>query len=340
MPTGFACYNRFERDIRAIRQLYDFTAHLYAEQNEALAAKRVAKTSSASMHTIIGTVTHNVNRLYEYTRSKYPEQLRRLLLLSAVAYVEGYLSELVREIATRTLAPFKSQDPLEVTKGKLLSLASVETLAEDIVEREVRQLTNGGLQDFAKYFKKKFGIAFGAVAADYGQLLEIHDRRHLHVHRNGICDATYAHQYPAAGFKPGDLVPVPQDYLLNSLAALRHFGVRVRDEALAKFPESVRRRRTVMGGRPAPSCRDDPLIVRLELTSQGYDPLTAIPKLPVPHYSAAVQLTVQDFLHQLIVEEAMCLCVISGTEDEIRAVMQPLSRSEEFVVRSVSKVFG
>src|SRR3954470_13841636 len=112
MPTGFHSWNQFQREIRHLRQLYDFTAHLYMEENKKLASQVSPVVPNRSLHTSLGTVTHNVYGLYKATASHYPERLRPLILISAVTYLETYLSSLVREISERTIKPFLISSPL------------------------------------------------------------------------------------------------------------------------------------------------------------------------------------------------------------------------------------
>lgn len=338
---GFRCWNDFESELRILQQLYDFTAHLYAQEHDGLASQRTKRSPGKSMHTTVGTITHNINQLYEQTRGSYPNKLRELLLVSSITSLEVFLSALIVEISKRTLEPFMAQTPLRLMKAQALSHPSIEFLQEEIISREIRQLTNGGLVEFAKYFQSKFAIDFRNLKSGlYEKTLEIHERRHLYVHRNGICDAQYAHKYPVYGYEPEERIYTSHDYLIDAFNTLKDFAAQIKNFALAKYPTKNRRRRTAKGKLLAPATTYQPLLIRIELRRRNFDGITEIPKIPVKVGKSATVDSIGDFTYQMIQEESLFLLVVSGSEEEVRAIMRALKQREELWIRSVSRVFG
>ena len=342
--VGFRCWNEFEREIRLLQQLYDFTAHLYTQEHNKLKSKRTRRGPGRTMHTTVGTITHNINTLYAHTRGSYPNKIRELILVSAITSFEVYLSNLIDEISKRSLEPFMSQTPLSLLKAQALSYPSIEALQEDIINREIRNLTNGGLSDFTKFFQAKFSIDLKNLKDSlYQNILEVHERRHLIVHRNGICDARYAHRHPEFNYEPEQKIYISHDYIINSLNRLKEFAALIKNAALLKYPTSNRKRKTAKGDLPSPKLSYKPLLVRIEITNSKYDGLASIPDISVKTHrkgESASSCKIRDFTYQMIQEESLFFLVIGASDKEVKAIMYALKHQDEFIVRSVSQVFG
>lgn len=338
---GFRCWNDFEKEIRHLQQLYDFTAHLYAQEHESLALLR---KQSKSLHTSTGTITHDVNRLYEYTRNTYPNKLRELIIVSAVTSLEVFLSDLTYEISERTLEPFMSQSVIEFHKAKLLSYPSIEVLQDEIITGEVRQLTSGGLTEFLKYYQAKLGIDLKNLKPGlYEKVFEIHERRHLYVHRNGFCDAQYVRKYPASGFEIDQRINSNQEYLIASLNAIKEFAALIKNLALGKYPYSKRARHTIKGNLPSPVLENPPMMIRIEIKKQSYDATIELPKIMMKIWypnSLVSEHCLGDFIHRIIQEGNTLFLIVSGTPLEIKAIMRVLKQADEIMVRSMSQVFN
>jgi hypothetical protein len=306
-----------------------------------LASQRTRHGPGRSMHTTVGTITHNINRLYAQTEGNCPNKLRELLLVSSVTSLEVFLSELIVEISKRTLDPFMSQTPLELIKAQALSYPSIEFLQEEVITREIRQLTNGGLAEFAKYFHSKFSIDVKNLGNGlYGKVLDIQERRHLYVHRNGICDVQYAKKYPAYGYEPEQKIYTDHDYLIDAFNTLKEFADLIKTAALTKYPAKTRKRRTANGRLPSPSLDNQPLLIRIELQKRNFDGVAEIPQIPVRVGKSTEAHCIGDFTYQMIQEENLFLLIVAGTDEEVKAIMRALKQREEMWVRSVSQVFG
>ncbi len=338
---GFKCWNDFEAEIRLLQQLYDFSVHLYSREHDSLASQRFTPKAGTSIHTSVGTITHNINRLFVQTSTNYPYKLRELILVSAVTSLEVFLSDLILEISRRTLAPFLTQTPIELIKAQALSYPSIESLQEDIVGREIRQLTSGGLTEFEKFYRSRFGIDFKALGSGYYEkILEIHDRRHLYVHRNGICDEHYSSKYPSFGYDLGKRIYSDHEYLINVFNTLKGFGAQIKIAALAKYPTDERRRRSAIGNRLAPRFEQQPLLIRIELQKKDYDGIGEIPNIAVQVGKSRTPHILGEFVYHMIQEENLFLLILAGTDEEVKAIMHALRHQEELIIRSVSGLFA
>jgi endonuclease III len=81
MPVGFESHNEFEQEATRLKQLYDLTVALCGEEHERIAEALKDTDAFETKHTEIGEIAHNLNQLYEYTKSRYPNRLRQLLWL-------------------------------------------------------------------------------------------------------------------------------------------------------------------------------------------------------------------------------------------------------------------
>lgn len=339
--VGFCCWNVFEKEIRKLQQLYDFTAHLYNQECKIL---KTLRKQSKSIVTSTGTITHDVTRLCDYTRDIYPNKLRELLIVSAITSLEVYLSDLVIEISERTLEPFLSQSILEIPKAKLLSYSSIEVLQGEMIAGEVRQLTSGGIVEYIKYYRAKIGIDLKNLKSGLlNRVLEIHARRHLYVHRNGFCDAQYIRKHPTSGFEMDRRINSTQEYLIASLNTLKEFAALINNLALQKYPRSKRARHTITGIRPSPVFENPPMMIRIEVKKQSYDPLEELPKLNIKVRQPNSPIYEHDlgyFIHRMIQEGTTLFLVVSGTPIELKAIMNKIKHQDTIIVRSMSQIFG
>lgn len=337
VSSGFPSWNRLQKDVRDLRQLYDITSHLYAaEHNRLRDALGSGVERGDSMQTSVGLITHSVQNLYDRTKKHYPERLRSLLLIALVAHLEGYFTDLVEEIAERTLEPFHTDDRREYSTRRLLSLPSLRSMQEDIIHDDCRRLTGGGLSESRKYYRRRFSIDFAALGVPYDQVVEMHDRRHLHVHRGGKCDAQFAQRHSALGFLPGEYLLVDQNYLLGSFDLTLSLGGAVGDAALSRYPRSTRKKRTWVNK----GAQRDPaqvLIVRIETRVARYDPISHLPTLMTRATASRGSQPLLKYLRQVIVEGQESLVFVGGTPQELRGVMHTLKTQEPFLVRSVSQ---
>ena len=97
-------------------------------------------------------------------------------------------------------------------------------------------LPNGGLDAIRKFYVSSLGIDILAQGQNLSHLEELHERRHIYVHRAGYVDEQYCHRFPLSGATPGRLLPVDEGYLLNAIDAVYASGLHIRNAADAKFP--------------------------------------------------------------------------------------------------------
>ena len=109
-----------------------------------------------------------------------------------------------------------------------------------MILKDTRSVTSGGLNIAKKYYKKRFKIDFDNLTTPFNDIEEVHIRRHLHVHRNGICDLGYAKKYALYGFQAGDYIKIEHEYLVLALNAVKIFVENINSKIIEIFPINKR----------------------------------------------------------------------------------------------------
>lgn len=236
---GFHSHSQFKKQIRRLSHLYDFA--MYSMESVRIGLLRRVRDGAIDLSHHIrsqyGFVSeHSVNLLIGHTRTVYPETLRSALLVRAVSAFEVLLIQMIREVSTRSLVPFMSDTPVQLAPGLLLSLPDVDSLRDYLVTREIRNLTSGGFQEICRYYRKILGIDLAQSPVDMSSLSEMHERRHLHVHRAGHADDAYRKRF-APDLRPDEYLPIDEEYLHTAFDALAAVAEYVATEASARFPE-------------------------------------------------------------------------------------------------------
>jgi hypothetical protein len=81
------------------------------------------------------------------------------------------------------------------------------------------------------------GIEIEPPGVPLKDLDEVHDRRHLYVHRGGMADDQYCNSYPATGAIPDTLIPVDEAYLIRCITLLEDSARHVNNQLGARFPD-------------------------------------------------------------------------------------------------------
>lgn len=167
--------------------------------------------------------------------------LRAILFVRLVSVLEAYLIDTVRWLFLHRKDLFHKDETLELQYRELLAARSLNQLFGKLIERECRRLQNRGFAEMRKYFQKRFAIDFAMAGTPsvFPVLEEMHERRHLLVHRLGRTDDIYRRAYKTREAR----LSVPEDYLLSGLSGSRETCVL----RPAGGPATVRG-----GGRQAP----------------------------------------------------------------------------------------
>ena len=238
MPA-LSAYADFLQSLNRARRLHDFTNHVYAEFHETgidQLRRRENREKKLQIQTASGPRSYPLKVLAYHARDVYPDLLRSVLLVRIVAAHELLLIESIKEISERTSSPFKTDAMIEIQQSQLLTLAEKDGLLGHIVAKAQRKLSSGGLNEMEKYYKKHFGISTAPTPGRLADVTEIHERRHLHVHANGVADEQYMNKHKGSSVSVGDKLPVDAKYFNRALFILNESALHVRKALLAQHP--------------------------------------------------------------------------------------------------------
>jgi len=335
---GFWSYNRLKSEIKNLRQIYDFTYHLYLQENEIIKEKlskhSLKEKKLISVTTKIGATSHSLNSLYVYTQTNYPNKLRHLILINLITNLEVYFTNLVREIAERDIEPFKNEnEKVEYFRNHLLNFSTIKSIEDDLLNKDIRKLTSGGLEKSEEFFLKRFDINFKNLGIDFKDIEEIHERRHLFVHRNGICDAIYSKTYPAFGFKPGDVICLQHDYIIYALDKILEFAGKINKQCLSKFPDSKRKIKSLKGPKTFIT-GEVKLLIEFETLKNNFDINSEILNKPLNHRTEIVN----DFTLQYIIFEKRIQLYISAGQKELGMILSIVKQNANLLILNKTEI--
>ncbi|MBX3658471.1 MAG: hypothetical protein KF740_08565 [Ramlibacter sp.] len=232
-------YRTFDKVARRIQLLYEVTIHSYGVMYEAGRQKlrdKKALGESIDIELESRTVKRPLKILAFHSRDVYPHMLRANLLVRLVTAFEVFLVDAVEEVAERSDTPFEIDARVEMSQRQFLALGKQQLVKDYVVRRTTRQMTSGGLDEIRKFYTKCLGVDVHPPTLTLTELQEIHERRHIHVHRAGYADEQYVHKYPATGAKIDQVLPVAETYLLRAIEVLSQSAEHVHQAVTAKYP--------------------------------------------------------------------------------------------------------
>jgi hypothetical protein len=240
-----SAYRDLHKALQRIRLLYEATMHSYGVLYETgRDAMRDANRRDEKVEFRLGAqvVKRPLKVVTYHARDVYPELLRSTLLVRTVAAYEAFLVDCVEEVSTRSREPFLSDGRLDFSQEQLLVIDAEEGIFRHIVKRSLRRLTSGGLKEIRKFYQKNLGTDLTPDSATFTNVEEIHDRRHLFVHRSGYADAEYIARHPSTGAVEDKLLPVSEAYLAEVFQTLERSGLHIKQALEALYPEPQTRR--------------------------------------------------------------------------------------------------
>lgn len=326
---GFESYNKFKKNIKDARQIYDITFHLYQSESTKLRQKIKSGIINPTIRTSVGSIEHTPTALCERLRAYYPYKLRQLILISTITALEVYLTDVILEIYKRNITPFKKTDEnVSFAKSYLLSMSSMYKIQNDLITKDFRSLTSGGLKEIDKYYRKTFDIDIKNLGVDFQEIEEIHTRRHLFVHRDGIVDSEYVTKFPQYDYKIGQQIMITHDYLLFALNKLSEFGKVINKILLQKFPDIYRKPIYHIGDRSFNE-EEVNLMVEISVLKENFDAITYLNSLDVNGD------VLKDYIVQITTIDNNCILFISGKQGVISKFFNPIIENRNMMISKI-----
>ncbi|MDT7848122.1 hypothetical protein Q9292_00765 [Methylophilus sp. VKM B-3414] len=194
------------------------------------------KDEKVEFHLGSDVVKRQLKVVTYHARDVYPELLRSTLLVRIVAAYEAFLVDCIEEVSTRSREPFLTDGRVDFSQEQLLSIDAQEGVYHHIVKKTLRRLTSGGLKELRKFYQKNLGIDLTSEPVTFGTIEEIHDRRHLFVHRSGYADGEYVAKHGSSWAVEDKLLPVPEAYLVSVLQTLESSGLHIKKSLETIYP--------------------------------------------------------------------------------------------------------
>ncbi|MCA9461188.1 MAG: hypothetical protein KC590_03570 [Nitrospira sp.] len=234
-----SAYSSFHKVIQRTRLLYEATIHSYHvfyESGRETLRDPAARELKIEFKLGQEIVKRPLKVVTYHARDVYPELLRSTLLIRLVAAYEAFLVEAVEEVSRRSSKPFMTDSRVDFSQEQLITIDSEEGVFPYIVERTLRRLTSGGLRETRKFYLKGMGFDLVDATASFDAIEEVHDRRHLFVHRSGYTDREYEKKYPESGISGGVMLSVPESYLAGAIIMLDSSALHIKRNLESLFP--------------------------------------------------------------------------------------------------------
>lgn len=164
-----------------------------------------------------GYITPTGYQLRRYLHRRYQAQLREVLLVRLVSALEVFLIETLVSLFMARKDLFAKKDVVEFNYGELLGATSITHLWSRVIQKECRRLQSQGYIEIRRFYQSRIGIDFYRSQVNERAMDEMHDRRHVLVHRLGKTDSFYRHKYSSTD----TALTVDEAYLLRSFRDVR-----------------------------------------------------------------------------------------------------------------------
>ena len=329
---GFQAYNKFRDNMKHARQLYDITVHLYRMETVDLGKKIKSGSSlNSSLRTSVGTIEHNPTTLYQRLKELYPVKLRELILISAITSLEVYLTDVVFEIFKRDITPFKTNASVDYKRNYLLSQSSMNQIQTELISKDVRNLTSGGLREIAKYYNKVFNIDIKNIGINFHDIEKIHMIRHLFVHQNGFADFNFIKENPNFKYYANGRVNMEHNYLVSSLDKISAFAKAINSLLLKKYPDTKRNPQYYSGN----------ISFMRGLLNLMLDISIAKDNFNITDYLLNLNHNEKVFLNyivQITVVDNSCTLFISGSQHELSSFIGIINQHKDIVINKIIEI--
>jgi hypothetical protein len=228
-------YRKVRTEINRLKRLYATSIFSFGESSTAIADKIKRKEINPN-EPIPSTIDNletdilasNAFALMNQMKKQFSRYLRETIFVRLVSVLEVFLMDVIRDVFLSKRDLFHSDTIIRYSYRELLSLKSIADIYNRLISRETRTLQNQGFEKVAKYYESRFGIVLAGENTTQIFFEELHDRRHLLVHRLGETDSAYRHKYNSKERK----VTIDEDYLYEAFIAIDNLAKKVAGQSL------------------------------------------------------------------------------------------------------------
>jgi len=228
-----AAYRIFKREMKELERFLNSTKYAF---NKVGALKNFVNNKRHKQYLDdngFDTKASGVNSFKRNSISNLEKTLNQQTLVRAISSLEVFLIDTFRDIFLITKIPFKEQSKIHTfNQAQLLSFKNTSELFNQIINKECRNLSNGGFSEIIKTYKRKLDIDLLHTPPGKQKMIEYHDIRHLIVHKLGRTDSQFRNKYNITN-KSG--ISIDDHYLSSCLKDINRFAERTHDLVLNKI---------------------------------------------------------------------------------------------------------
>lgn len=161
-----------------------------------------------------------------------------------------------------------------------------------------------------KYYKKNFDIDIKNIGISFRDIEEVHTRRHLFVHRNGVVDNSYINKYPEFGFKNQEQIKLSHEYLLEALNNISEFASLINKALLSKFPEIDRTPKYFTGTISFDKQKKN-LMLDISVLKEDFNVIDYLSNFETTHRKLS------DYIVKIIAYDSSCHLFLCGKHSEL-----------------------
>ncbi|WP_313002337.1 hypothetical protein [Chryseobacterium gleum] len=329
---GFESFTTFKNNIKDSKHIFDITLHLYNQEVLVLKDKILKLDSKIyTFKTSTNLIEHSTVSLYNRLQTKYPNKLKQLLLINLVTSLEVYLTDVILEVFNRDIKPFKVDENINFQRNYLLNLGSIDVLKENIIKKDFRNLTSGGLTQIVKYYKKIFDIDIKSLGIDFNEIEEIHTRRHIYVHRNGLADDEYCSKYPSPSIKVNTYINSDNQYVINAFNKILNFGGLINKQLLNKFPDIDRNIKYSKGNKKL-IATELFIMIEIVIKNENFDIFEYFNK------ESKNGKNLLDNIVKVAKHDNICYLFLNGSQSDINTVYSIIQHNENLILNKTVQI--
>lgn len=164
------------------------------------------------------------------------EMVRRTALTSLMVYFESLIASVIRQRLKSNPNAFNPEDK-SIKYSELKDFDTFNDALDHLMEVEVTNIMFGGLKSWIIYLKKA-GLDLKEIDEYTEMINEIHNRRNLYVHNDGIVNSIYLNKVDSKykeNISKGEQIKITEDYLEEAINATKIYGTLVLIESWKKF---------------------------------------------------------------------------------------------------------
>ena len=234
--------NRFRETISSYRHLVPFGMNIMPTLRSHFISNEIHRNANRYLELLDKDEQFEVYGITEDQYTSVTTQIRRLreidrgvtvlpgaILLSLVATFDSFIADTLR-FMLRSSPERVIDSSKTVNVRDVLNMSSFDEMVGKIIDDEVETIMRGSHDEQIKYIEKKLNLKIRNYYGEWGNFIEIFERRNLIAHGNFVINSHYINNCNKHGFKVsedqyGKRLILNEQYLRRSSDRLLEFGL-------------------------------------------------------------------------------------------------------------------